>query len=74
MIYYDIYLWHLWYIFPIYIKKFVKFYHWKILLKMNQKSNINHLLILKEQKKEELILNQLKNHKIYAIKRCDKKN
>lgn len=27
---------------------------------MNQKSNINHLLILKEQKKEELILNQLK--------------
>lgn len=36
---------------------------------MNPKSNINHLLILKE----ELILNQLKNHKIYAIKRCDKK-
>lgn len=27
---------------------------------MNPKSNINHLLILKEQKKEELILNQLK--------------
>lgn len=35
---------------------------------MNQKSNINHLLILKEQKKEELILNQLK--KLQNI--CDK--
>lgn len=66
---YDIYIFMTFmiYIFNLY-KKICKILSLKIFLRTNSKSNIDHLSILKKlQEKKKLIINQLKNHRIYEM-------